>query len=53
MIVNENLSKPTENSYSEARRLLSFLENFATIAPTEVPERSIIREFIGGSAFKY
>lgn len=45
--------KPTENSYSEARRLLSFLENFATIAPTEVPERSIIREFIGGSAFKY
>lgn len=45
--------KPTESAYSEARRLLSFLENFATIPPTEVPERSIIREFIGGSAFKY
>lgn len=45
--------KPTENAYSEARRLLAFLENFATISSTAVPERSIIREFIGGSAFKY
>lgn len=45
--------KPTLPEYSEAQRLLSFLENFATIAPTAVPPRSIIREFIGGSAFKY
>ncbi|MCQ2590567.1 MAG: nucleoside kinase [Treponema sp.] len=45
--------KPTVPEYSEAQRLLNFLENFATIAPTEVPPRSIIREFIGGSAFKY
>lgn len=44
---------PTMPEYSEAQRLLSFLENFATIAPTSVPPRSIIREFIGGSAFKY
>lgn len=44
---------PTMPEYSEAQRLLNFLENFATIAPTEVPPRSIIREFIGGSAFKY
>lgn len=44
---------PTMAEYSEAQRLLNFLENFATIAPTEVPPRSIIREFIGGSAFKY
>ncbi len=44
---------PTMDEYSEAQRLLSFLENFATIAPTAVPPRSIIREFIGGSAFKY
>lgn len=44
---------PMEKEYSEARRLLQFLENFATIAPTSVPPRSIIREFIGGSAFKY
>jgi len=45
--------KPTMPEYSEAQRLLNFLENFATIAPTEVPPRSIIREFIGGSAFHY
>lgn len=45
--------KPTMPEYSEAQRLLNFLENFATIAPTAVPPRSIIREFIGGSAFHY
>lgn len=44
---------PMEKEYAEARRLLSFLENFSTIPPTAVPARSIIREFIGGSAFKY
>lgn len=45
--------KPSETEYSEACRLLHFLEQFASIAPTAVPPRSIIREFIGGSAFKY
>ena len=45
--------KPYEPEYAEARRLLSFLQNFSTIAPTAVPKRSIIREFIGGSAFHY
>lgn len=44
---------PLEKEYSEARRLLNFLENFATIPPTAVPPKSIIREFIGNSAFKY
>lgn len=44
---------PLQKEYAEARRLLSFLENFATIPPTSVPNRSIIREFIGGSAFHY
>ena len=44
---------PMEKEYAEARRLLQFLENFATISPSAVPPRSIIREFIGGSAFKY
>ena len=39
--------------YAEACRLLKFLENFATIPPTAVPGRSIIREFIGNSSFKY
>ena len=44
---------PMQKEYAEARRLLQFLENFATISPSAVPPRSIIREFIGGSAFKY
>lgn len=44
---------PNEPEYAEACQLLSFLNNFATIAPTQVPVRSIIREFIGGSAFHY
>ena len=44
---------PTMPEYAEARRLLSFLENFSTVSPEAVPPRSIIREFIGGSAFKY
>ncbi len=44
---------PTMPEYAEAQRLLGFLENFSTISPTAVPPRSIIREFIGGSAFKY
>lgn len=44
---------PMEKEYSEARRLLTFLENFSTIPATAVPSQSIIREFIGGSAFKY
>ena len=45
--------KPSEPEYSEACSLLRFLDNFDSIAPTAVPPRSIIREFIGGSAFKY
>jgi uridine kinase len=44
---------PMQTEYSEACRLLSFLNNFSPIAPTAVPPRSIIREFIGGSAFHY
>lgn len=44
---------PTQREYAEACRLLAFLHNFSPIAPTAVPARSIIREFIGGSAFKY
>ncbi len=44
---------PTMREYSEASRLMDFLRNFQPIPPTSVPPRSIIREFIGGSAFKY
>lgn len=45
--------KPAENEYSVACALLQFLDNFATVDSSAVPPRSIIREFIGGSAFKY
>jgi uridine kinase len=45
--------KPGMDAYSEAVRLLSFLENFAPIPPQYVPGDSILREFIGDSEFKY
>jgi len=45
--------KPDVPEYQEARSLLSFLENFAPLHPRWVPPTSILREFIGESAFKY
>ncbi|MDR1143523.1 MAG: nucleoside kinase [Spirochaetaceae bacterium] len=45
--------KPTMPEYAEARRILSFLENFAPIPPQYVSGTSILREFIGDSEFKY
>lgn len=39
--------------YGEAKRLLDFLDNFTSISPDEIPPTSILREFIGGSSFKY
>jgi uridine kinase len=45
--------KPTQVEYAEARRLQSFLENFSPIPSQMVPSDSILREFIGGSDFKY
>jgi uridine kinase len=45
--------KPSMYEYAEATRLLSFLENFTPIPPQYVPGTSILREFIGGSEFKY
>lgn len=43
----------TEPEYGEASRLLKFLDNFIPISPDEIPPTSILREFIGGSSFKY
>ena len=43
----------TEPEYAEARRLLKFLDNFTPISSDEIPPTSILREFIGGSSFKY
>lgn len=37
--------------YSEAKRLLKFLEYFLPIDTTTIPINSILREFIGGSCF--
>ncbi|MDR2542862.1 MAG: nucleoside kinase [Treponema sp.] len=45
--------KPDKSEYAETSRLLSFLENFTPIPPQHVPGTSILREFIGGSEFKY
>ena len=39
--------------YAEARRLLRFLSYFLEVPSDEVPRNSILREFIGGSIFKY
>ena len=45
--------RPDEIEYGEARRLLSFLRNFSPFPVEEVPEYSIIREFLGRSGFDY
>lgn len=33
--------------------MLKFLDNFIPISPEEIPPTSLLREFIGGSSFKY
>ena len=43
----------TSPLYAEAYRLLKHLSMFVPIFPDEVPQTSILREFIGGSTFKY
>lgn len=43
----------TAPEYGEARRILKLLENFTPIEPDEIPPTSLLREFIGGSSFKY
>lgn len=48
-----HMVRPDEEQYGEARRLLDFLANFGSIPAHVVPEGSILREFIGGSVFKY
>ena len=45
--------KPNMPEFSEARRLLRFLDNFDQIPETYIPKQSIVREFIGGSSFHY
>lgn len=42
-----------EKEYSEAVRLLRFLEFFEPLSSDHIPPTSILREFLGGSSFTY
>ena len=43
----------TTHEFGEARRLLKFLDLFTAMDGKEIPPTSILREFIGESAFEY
>ena len=39
--------------YAEAHRLMKFIHYFLPVSDKEIPPTSIMREFLGGSSFKY
>lgn len=41
------------DEYAEAHRLLKFIRFFIPVSDKEIPPTSIMREFLGGSSFKY
>lgn len=41
------------DEYTEAHRLLKFLNYFVSIPEREIPPTSLLREFVGGSSFRY
>lgn len=43
--------KPDEPEYTEAKRLLKFLDYFLGVSSENIPINSIVREFVGGSCF--
>ncbi len=43
----------SEPEYAEAYRLLRFLSYFKALPSQKVPATSLLREFLGGSSFKY
>ena len=43
---------PDAAEYQEAKRLLKFLDYFLPVPGDEVPNNSLLREFIGGSIFR-
>ena len=51
----QQLYKVTEASaaYADARRLIKMLEYFTELPEKDVLQSSILREFFGGSVFKY
>lgn len=40
-------------AYSEAHRLLRFLAYFVSVPDSQLPPTSLLREFLGGSSFRY
>lgn len=40
-------------AYAEAYRLLKFIRYFTPVQDKEIPPTSLLREFLGGSSFKY
>ena len=49
------LERVRENQpgYSEAYRLLKFLQYFESVPDNNLPPTSLLREFLGGSSFEY
>jgi uridine kinase len=43
----------SDPAFAEAYRLRRFLSMFVTVLPADVPNNSLMREFIGGSGFSY
>jgi len=43
----------SHSAYAEAYRLREFLSIFVPVLPADIPQTSLIREFIGGSGFSY
>ncbi len=44
---------PEEEEYAEAKRLLDMLQYFDAIPKDQIPNNSLIKEFLGGGDFKY
>ena len=42
---------PEEPEYNEAKRLLKFLDYFLGVSSENLPNNSLVREFVGGSCF--
>ena len=42
----------TSPYYSEAKRMLKFLEYFLPMDNSKIPSKSLLREFVGGSSFE-
>ena len=51
--VPKNCPEYAEAHRLEAHRLLKFIHYFIPISDKEIPPTSIMREFVGGSSFKY